>query len=125
MVIVHDSSVPKWEFGFSPLRYAYGASLDQYLAEWRPDGTMELRRLPDKKVIEDPSAIRATHLALIHVDDIGAEGVVHFLRTNEPPKLSDGRLVHALAEQGWATTRTETLVAMGAAQVDWMARTPP
>jgi hypothetical protein len=61
-------------------------------------------------------------LALIRVDDIGTEGVVRFLRTDEGPKLSDGRILHALAEQGWTTMRSETLMAMCTAQVDWMAR---
>ena len=123
VVVVHESIGPTWQFAFCPLQYVYGSSVRQYLAEWLPDGSLRLHLEPDEKVTETPSSLRGKHLAIIHVEDIGAEGVVHALRTNELHALSDDRVRDAFVTQGWAPTRSETLIALGAEHVDWL--TPP
>lgn len=125
LAVVHESSGPEWQFAFCPLRYVYGASLRQYLAEWRPDGTLTLHQEPGDTGVDEPPAIREHRLAVVHVEDIGAEGVVRFLRSHNAPKLSNDRLLQALEAQGWTVTKTETLMALGAEQVDWMVRSSP
>lgn len=124
VVVVHESTgATTWEFGFCPLQYVYGPAVKQYLAEWLPDGRVRLHREPGDTSTETLESLRGKHLALIHVEDIGAEGVVHALRTSEPPAISDDHLRDAFVARGWAPSKSETLVAMCTEKVDWL--TPP
>jgi hypothetical protein len=125
IVIVHENPGPEWQFAFCPLRYAYGGSLRQYLAKWGADGTLQLRLLPEETVVDAASEIRGKHLAIIHVEDIGAEGVVRYMHTHQTPVLSDDHLRDAFVAQGWQAERRETLMALGAEQVDWMSPPAP
>jgi hypothetical protein len=118
IVIIHSG--PLWKFGFCPLRYEFGTELPQYVAEWKPDGTLQLARLPDRDVIEDASAIHEKRIALIRVENMGAEGIARYLHTHEVPDLSDDRIRNAFVGLCWAPTRSEKLMALAAEQVDWM-----
>jgi hypothetical protein len=124
VVVVLDGA-GKWDHAFCPLEYGYGTALQQYLAERQPDGSITVRHLPERSAPQPLASIAAQRLVLIDLEDLGAEGVGHYLRSHQAPALSDGRVLQALEALDWAPVRSETLVALGAEHLDVLERRGP
>ena len=124
VVVVLDGA-GKWDHAFCPLQYDFGAALQQYLTERQPDGRITVRHLPERSAPQPLASLTARRLVLIDVADIGAEGVARYLRSHEPPALSDGRVLQALEALDWTPVRQETLVALGAEHLDVLERRGP
>ena len=117
----------KWAHAFCPLRYAFGSSLPQYLAEREPDGSLALRPLPGSlplQPLESMGSAGTRRLVLVDFEDLGADGVARYVRSRQAPELGDGRVLHAFEALGWVPVRSETLVALGAERVDVLERGP-
>ncbi len=124
VVVVLDGA-GKWNHAFCPLAYDFGNSLQQYLAEHQPDGTITVRHLPERSAPQPLASLSARRLVIIDLKDIGAEGVGRYLRSHEAPALSDGRLLQALEALDWTPVHQETLVALGAEHLDALERRGP
>jgi len=117
IVIIHDAA-GEWTHTYSPLRYAFGPDLRQYLAEQRPGG-VDFYLLPNHERVAD-STVRSKNLLVVECAFMKAEEIADFLHTNREPLLSDGTLWRKLQAEGWVPARSETFVAFDATHLDWM-----
>jgi hypothetical protein len=118
MIVIHDAA-GQWTHTYSPLRYAFGSNLPQYLAEQRPGG-LDFYLLPNHERVLD-SPLRSKNLLVVDCVFMKAEEIADFLHTNREPPLSDGTLWRALKAEGWVPAREETFVAFDATHLDWMS----
>jgi hypothetical protein len=124
IVVVHDGS-GRWDHAYFPLRYEFGESLQQYLAERQPDGTLALRHLPERGAPQPIASIVARRVVLIDFENMGAERVARYVRSREAPELGDGRVRKAFEALDWSPVQSETLMALGAEHLDVLERRRP
>lgn len=121
LVVVHEPE-GQWHHSYCPLRYEFGAALRQYRAVATPSGGLELRLLPEERVVIAPEALRARRVVVMDFEFQGADAVKDYVRSERAPALSDGKVQRALAAEGYRITKEETLMAIGAQHVSWLQR---
>jgi hypothetical protein len=124
VVVVHERA-EGWGFLYFPLRYKFGPELRQMLAARTGDGTLTLRRLPDRDSERTPAPVADERLVLIALRHLGAGELAAALRSGRKPAILDEQWTRALSDAGWQQESAEVLLAMAATEIRWFRKKTP